>query len=114
MNEAVVRAELNQILDPCSVVAGAPAGIEELGLVRELVVSEAEGGVAIALSIGVTEPGCMMGASFVVRARERLESLAGVVAVDIRLDHESDWEPSDIDPSYAMRLAAVRAARPSR
>ena len=34
MDEATVRARLNEVLDPCSVVAGAPAGIEEMGLVR--------------------------------------------------------------------------------
>ena len=111
MNEAAVRAELNEIIDPCSVVAGAPAGIDELGLVRRLAVSEAPGGVAVEVRIGVTEPGCMMGASFAIKARERLEALAGVVAVDVQLDHTGDWEPADIDPAYAQRLAAIRSAR---
>ncbi|MBA2343351.1 MAG: DUF59 domain-containing protein [Thermoleophilaceae bacterium] len=113
MNETAVRAELNQILDPCSVVAGASAGIEEMGLIRALSVDQAPGGVAVEVRIGVTEPGCMMGASFAIKARERLEALAGVVAVDVQLDHEADWEPSDIDPAYAERLAAVRVARRS-
>jgi len=118
MNEEAVRAELNEILDPCSVVAGAPAGLDEMGLVRALSVSRAAGGVAIAVRIGVTEPGCMMGASFAIKARERLEALAGVVAVDVKLDHEGDWEPADMDPGYARRLAegraATRSARPTR
>jgi metal-sulfur cluster biosynthetic enzyme len=111
MNEATVRAALNEIVDPCSVVAGAPAGIDEMGLVRRLSLTEQPGGVAVEVHIGVTEPGCMMGASFAIRARERLEALAGVVAVDVRLDHAADWHPRDIDPGYAMRLAAVRAGR---
>lgn len=111
VNEDVIRAELNEILDPCSVVAGAPAGLVEMGLVRGLSVKEAPNGLAVELRIGVTEPGCMMGASFAIKARERLEALAGVVAVDVQLDHTADWEPADIDPAYAERLAAVRAAR---
>ena len=111
MNESTIRAALNEIADPCSVVAGAPAGIEEMGLVRRLSLSEQPGGVAVEVHIGVTEPGCMMGASFAIRARERLEALAGVVEVDVRLDHAADWHPRDIDPDYAMRLAAVRAGR---
>ena len=41
----------------------------------------------------------------------RPDALAGVVAVDVRLDHAADWDPGDIDPGYAMRLAAVRAGR---
>ncbi len=111
IDEAAVRAELNEILDPCSIVAGAQAGIEEMGLVRRLRMRDAPGGVAVELRIGVTEPGCMMGASFAIKARERVEALAGVVSVDVELDHAADWEPSDIDPEYADRLAAVRAAR---
>lgn len=111
MNEAAIRAELNEILDPCSVAAGAPAGIDEMGLVRALSVNEAPGGVAIEVRIGVTEPGCMMGASFAIKARRQLAALDGVVAVDVQLDHQADWEPGDIDPAYAKRLAAIRAAR---
>lgn len=110
MNEAVIRAALNEVVDPCSVVAGAPAGIDEMGLVRKLSVSHAPGGAAIEVWIGVTEPGCLMGASFAVRARERLEALEGVASVDVQLDHQADWEPADIDPAYAKRLAAVRGA----
>ena len=109
--EDEIRAELNGILDPCSVVAGAPAGIDEMGLIRRLTVTDARGGVAVGVRIGVTEPGCMMGASFAIKARERLEALPGVVAVDVELDHAGDWDPADIDPAYAERLAAVRASR---
>ena len=111
MNEDTIRAELNEILDPCSVVAGAPAGLAEMGLVRALSVTEAAGGVAIAVRIGVTEPGCMMGASFALHARRRLEALSGVVSVDVQLDHDADWEPADLDPAYAARLASVRSAK---
>jgi len=111
MNEHAIRAELNEIIDPCSVVAGAPAGLIEMGLVRGLSVHETPAGMEIELRIGVTEPGCMMGASFAIKARERLEALAGVAAVDVQLDHTADWEPADIDPAYAERLAAVRAAK---
>ncbi len=111
VDEAGIRAELNEILDPCSVVAGAPAGIEELGLVRELTLVRSPGGLAVRLSIGVTEPGCMMGASFVVKARERLEALDEVASVDVRLDHRADWEPVDLDPAYAERLERMRAGK---
>lgn len=111
MNEDAIRAELNEILDPCSVVAGAPAGLADMGLLRSLSVKEVPGGAAIEVRIGVTEPGCMMGASFAIKARERLESLVSVVAVDVQLDHAADWDPADLSPAYAERLAAARAAR---
>ncbi len=110
VNERAIRAELNEVLDPCSVVAGAPAGIEEMGLIRHLAITDVPGGVAVEIRIGVTEPGCMMGASFAIKARERLESLAGVATVDVQLDHQADWEPGDMSRAYVERLEELRRA----
>jgi metal-sulfur cluster biosynthetic enzyme len=111
MTEAEIRAALDGIVDPCSVVAGAPAGIAEMGLVREVAIGEGAEGVAVRVRIGLTEPGCMMGASFVVKARERLAALPGVIRVDVELDHAADWHPSDADPAYQERLRVIRAQR---
>ena len=111
MTEAEVRAALNTVIDPCSAVAGAPAGIVEMGLVRDLAIVDEGAGVAVRLSIGVTEPGCMMGASFALRARESLERLPGISSVDVQLDHEMDWSPRDLNPGYAARLAQVRQTK---
>ncbi len=106
-----VRAELDQIVDPCSAVAGAPAGLVEMGLLRELAIHAGPGGVAVQLRIGVTEPGCLMGGSFAVQARERLERLHGVTSVEVELDHAADWSPADLAPDYRRRLEAARAER---
>jgi len=40
----------------------------------------------------------MVGASFVVRARKPacLEAVADIVAVDVELDHLSDWSQADM------------------
>src|SRR5471032_1687453 len=100
LSETEVRAALDEILDPCSLAAGAPAGLVEMGLLRALELSDGEDGARIRLRIGVTEPGCLMGASFAAQARARLELLCGVASVEIELDHANDWMPSDIDPAY--------------
>ncbi|HEX6715013.1 MAG TPA: iron-sulfur cluster assembly protein [Thermoleophilaceae bacterium] len=113
MNAEAIRAELNTIVDPCSVAAGAPAGLVDMGLVRRLEVDETRGGCTIRLTIGLTEPGCMVGASFVARARELLSELPGVARVDVALEHDCDWSPRDLDPEYAMRLRDARAVRRS-
>ncbi len=113
VTEAQIRAQLNLVVDPCSVVAGAPAGLVELGLVRSLELEDTPDGVAVRVRIGVTEPGCLMGASFAISARERLERLGGIASVKVSLDHGGDWEPADIDPAYVDRLAIVRAAKRS-
>jgi metal-sulfur cluster biosynthetic enzyme len=86
-----VRDLLNTIVDPCSVAAGAPAGLADMGLVRTVEVDDH----TVSVRIGLTEPGCMMGASFVVRARELLAAQPGVEAVTVEL--------------YERRLVALRA-----
>jgi metal-sulfur cluster biosynthetic enzyme len=111
LSEADVRAALDAVLDPCSVVAGAPAGLVQMGLVRSLELSEAESGATIRVRIGVTEPGCLMGASFAAQARAQLERLDGVAHVEIELDHANDWMPDDMDRGYQRRLDAARATR---
>ena len=108
MTAAEVRARLNAIVDPCSLAAGAPAGIDEMGLVRAVNIKATPGGAVIRVRIGLTEPGCMIGASFVARAHECLEPLPGVASVEVTLEHDCDWTPADLDPSYARRLHAVR------
>jgi metal-sulfur cluster biosynthetic enzyme len=106
-----VRTRLNAIVDPCSAAAGAPAGLVEMGLVRRVDVTPAPEGCAIGVTIGLTEPGCMMGASFVAQARDLLGGLPGVAGVDVELEQDCDWSPRDLDPRYSARLEAVRAAR---
>jgi len=73
-------------------------------------VSAGREGAIVTILIGLTEPGCMMGASFAVQARERLEPLPGVARVEVELQHDCDWTPADLDARYARRLEEVRAA----
>lgn len=111
IEESAVRDVLNSIIDPCSQVAGVAAGLVEMGLVRSLTVVETAEGTAIGLTIGVTEPGCLMGAPFANEARKRLLALPGVASVEVALDHTFDWTPGDMSPEYQARLEAHRAQR---
>jgi metal-sulfur cluster biosynthetic enzyme len=108
--EQDVRAVLNQIVDPCSRVAGAPAGLVDMGLIRRLALTEGAGGVEVHLVIGVTEYGCLIAPAFASEARKLLSALPGVAVVDIDLDREFDWEPADMSAAYRQQLAQRRAA----
>jgi metal-sulfur cluster biosynthetic enzyme len=108
--EQDVRAVLNQIVDPCSRVAGAPAGLADMGLIRRLALTEGAGGVEVHLVIGVTEYGCLLAPAFASQARKLLTALPGVAAIDIDLDREFDWEPADMSAAYRQQLAQRRAA----
>jgi hypothetical protein len=53
----------------------------------------------------------MIGASFLVRARECLDQLPGIAHIDVQLQHDCDWTPNDLEPAYAQRLHDRRAAQ---
>ncbi len=108
MNEATIRSVLNSIIDPCSVAAGAPAGLIDMGLVREVSMIRGSRGHDIRIVLCVTEPGCVMGGSFAEEARIRLSALDGVGDVRVALDGTVDWDPRHMTRDYRERLAAAR------
>lgn len=111
IDEAVVRAELNEIADPCSAAIGARAGLIDMGLIRDLRIVDGEGGAAISLTIAATDPGCLMIYPFANEAQKRLAALPGVAEVSVTMDVSHDWVPADMSPEYRERLAALRARR---
>ena len=111
LDAATVWTTLNTIVDPCSRAAGAPAGLAEMGLVRQLEVQQSPEGARIHVVIGVTEPGCLMGAAFVNNVRKLLWALPGVAEVQVRLDQAYDWTPEDMAPVYQARLEQQRQRR---
>jgi metal-sulfur cluster biosynthetic enzyme len=108
--EEDVRTVLNQIIDPCSRVAGAPVGLVDMGLIRRLAVTSGIDSVDVHLVIGVTEFGCLLAPSFASEARKLLDAVEGIGTVEIELDAEFDWEPGDMSPAYREHLAQRRAA----
>jgi metal-sulfur cluster biosynthetic enzyme len=109
-SERDVRAVLNQIIDPCSRVAGAPVGLVDMGLIRRLTLTPGVGTVDVHMVIGVTEYGCLLAPSFASEARELLDALPGIGIIDIELDGEFDWVPEDMSAAYRQHLAERRAA----
>jgi metal-sulfur cluster biosynthetic enzyme len=111
IDQARVWSTLNTIVDPCSRAAGAPAGIAEMGLVRQIEVQQSPGGASIRVVIGVTEPGCLMGAAFVNDANKLLRALPDVAEVHVSMDHAFDWTPKNMSPAYQARLHQLRQRR---
>jgi metal-sulfur cluster biosynthetic enzyme len=111
IGEAEVRAALDDVRDPCSEVAGVPAGLFEMGLVRSLEVEATPDGAVVRVAIRVTEPTCLMGPSLAVGARERLAKLPGVARVEVTLSDDNNWMPSEMSADYRARLEEHRAAQ---
>jgi metal-sulfur cluster biosynthetic enzyme len=111
ITEQEIREALNAIVDPCSRVAGCAAGLNEMGLIRAVEIVPS--GV-VRVVIGVTEYGCLMGASFASEAYKILERLPGVTQASVELDGKFDWDLDDMSPDYRARLEAKRAETRSR
>jgi metal-sulfur cluster biosynthetic enzyme len=105
VTESSVRAALNTIVDPCSVIAGAPAGLGDMGLVRRVTVTDGH----VEAIIGVTEPMCLMGVTFLRDARAVLAGLDGVTSFDVRFDHHLRWDESMMSNDYRVTLGKRRS-----
>ena len=99
-----VRSALNVIIDPCSVEAGAPAGLDDMGLIRYVEV-RSDG---VTVHIAITSQGCMMGPAFVASARDVLTNLPDVGHVDVVLSDWADWSEDAMSTNYRDRLERAR------
>ena len=105
-----IGALLNEVVDPCSAAAGAPAGLVDMGLIRTLEVQEGEGGLEVTVVVRVTHPSCMMAPIFLAQVQNLVHALPGVSAIHASLDTGFDWTPDDMTPAYRARLSRHRAA----
>jgi metal-sulfur cluster biosynthetic enzyme len=95
MNDArvyeYVRVALSAVYDPCSVAAGRPVSIVDLGLLVSADLDD-EGELTIVLC--TTFPGCTMAPHFTRAAEEQAREIPGVRSVRVRVDPEHTWTPS--------------------
>ena len=106
---------LNEIVDPCSVRAGAPAGLVDMGLVGDIDIRPTSPGrCVVAVQVGVTEPGCFMIGPFAVEARERLLRLPDVDDVEVGFRAWTGWTEDDMTSEYRLHLTAVRTGARTR
>lgn len=105
-----VRARLDEIKDPCSVASGQPMGLDEMGLVEAVEISD-DGDVTVGLRL--TSPFCEMIGFFTTEVTAKLAELPSVRTVEVRTDSGFDWSPDDMAPHLrrrrAERMAAMRA-----
>ncbi|HEY1774739.1 MAG TPA: iron-sulfur cluster assembly protein [Solirubrobacteraceae bacterium] len=108
-----VLAALNGIIDPCSVRAGLPAGLADMGLITELRIAPRPEGLSIQVEVTVTELGCFMIIPFEGAVRDAIGALPGVadVAVDVKAD--PNWSEDRLSDTYRSRLRILRSRRRS-
>jgi len=101
-NEAV-RAVLGRIHDSCSVAAGRPMSVVDMGLVLGWRLG-ADG--VLAVEFCVTWGGCTMAPHFMGAAERDLAGLPGVAQVVTRIDHDHVWD------ERAMRTESDKGSIP--
>jgi metal-sulfur cluster biosynthetic enzyme len=107
--DAQVAEVLDSVIDPCSAVAGAPAGLSDMGLVKRVDIA-AEGEKArVTVVLRLTHPSCMMGPLFIESVEQGLLALDAVEYAKVTLDADYSWTEEDMSEAYRGRLAAHRA-----
>jgi metal-sulfur cluster biosynthetic enzyme len=96
---------LEEVIDPCSITAGAPLSVVDMGLINELSVDE-EG--MVRLSMRATSAMCTMIAGMMKVAEERLGRIEGVTQVEIKLCSGAIWTEADMTERGRQVLAARR------
>lgn len=111
--EIAIRAVLDEIKDPCSLAAGTPLGLSEMGLVKTVAIA---GDGSVAIDLKLTSPFCHMLGFFQAEAMRRVGALDGVSSVELTADNGLDWSPRDIAPAAqarrAVRLREMEALGP--
>jgi metal-sulfur cluster biosynthetic enzyme len=87
--ESAIAAALAGIHDPCSIAAGRPTSLADMGLVRGW---ELEAGT-LTITFAVTFAGCTMAPHFTEAARTALLALPGIIDVVTIVDTEFVWTP---------------------
>jgi metal-sulfur cluster biosynthetic enzyme len=103
--EELVMSALEQVIDPCSVTAGAPLSVVDMGLVSNLAVGE-DGRVT--LSMRATSAMCTMIAGIMKDAEDRLARVEGVTQVEVTLHGGAIWTEADMTEKGRRALAARR------
>ncbi len=93
---------LDAVQDPCSVAAGRPHGLIEMGLVLGWRIKEGHLTVDMCLTAG----DCMMAPHFIEAAKDKLLELSQVQTVEVVIDHNFLWH------SDRMKRGSTALSRP--
>ncbi|HSY16273.1 MAG TPA: iron-sulfur cluster assembly protein [Jatrophihabitantaceae bacterium] len=104
--------KLDEVMDPCSLSAGAPLSIKAMGLIREVNIGD-DGEVSVLIRL--TSPGCVIGVTqFTREIRDIVAPMEEVTSIDVNFERSYGWSESDITPEGRELLAKVREGRRER
>jgi metal-sulfur cluster biosynthetic enzyme len=98
-----LRDELRAVVDPCTAATGSNLDIVEMGLLREVEVSDG----AVRVAMRLTTPACHMVPYFITEIEDRLEPLSGVETVTVDTDDGMQWGPEMMSETATAKRRAV-------
>ncbi|HET6509064.1 MAG TPA: iron-sulfur cluster assembly protein [Baekduia sp.] len=107
--QARIYGCLEQIVDPCSAATVSPMNLVEMGLIKDVRISE--GADRVDVDLRLSSPQCLMVAYMTKEARRLILELPGVEQVEVHSDAGLDWSPDDIHPRARARRRRLLAAR---
>jgi metal-sulfur cluster biosynthetic enzyme len=88
-----ILAALANAVDPCSVAAGRPMNIVEMGLVEKVDIDD---GGQVTISLSLTSPSCMMLGQIMDQIDENVAPLLGGERPKMTFDDGLNWTPDRI------------------
>jgi metal-sulfur cluster biosynthetic enzyme len=92
-------AQLDKVLEPCSIAMGRPQSIRQMGLIEELSVRNGTARVVLCL----TDPACINYGRIVRYITDALLELDEVNAVEVSQTTEKLWTPDRVTSAQATR-----------
>ena len=107
LTEAVVRAAITSVVDPCSRYNGSQLNLVELGMVESIWISDGTIGIRLLLD----DPMCMYTFLIQKEIRDAVGGLPGVDAVVIEVLGDQIWSDERMSDAARDRLAIHRQER---
>lgn len=102
-----IRQALSKIHDPCSIAAGRPLSVIEMGLVRGWTLTDS----TLSITFCVTFAGCTMAPHFVEAAARDLAVIPGIARVETIIDTDFVWTPEMMTASRVVPAGRPQAWR---
>ncbi len=109
--DAAIRRALDVVVDPCSVQAGAPLGLLDLGLVAGWELGD-DGHLVVRLCL--TSPGCTLFPQMIAAAEAELARIPEVRTAAVELDLATVWTEARMTEDGRDALARRRRASVER
>jgi len=100
VSDDTIWAVLRHVFDP-----EIPVNIVDLGLVYDMRIEPLPDGLSrVEVKMTLTAPGCGMGQTIAMDAKDRIESLPGIAEADVQVVWDPPWNPHMISPEGRAKL----------